>query len=1033
VNLDKLPKPLVETAIPTANQYSFSGWGSEFQAKSQLNLRFQFVQFAPNRNIMHEFYGSSAKTNSKYAPDMIIGRDLLLKLGMTIDFNTNEPPSIKWEEAAVPMVKRGTWTQHTVEETFKLQQKESTTLQKAEQNFENKSPSMLAASYEATNLDEIIPTHLSRQQQSQLSQTLKTFDTAFSGKLGRFPGKPIHLQLTDPNVTPYHGKPYQVPRSQYQLLRDEVNRLVKIGVLKKVNSSEWAAQGFGVPKANGQIRFVTDFRFLNKHLRRYPYPLPSIQEIMRTIDGLTWVSVLDLNMGFWHLELDKESQKLATVILPWGKYSYLRLAMGLSVSPDIYQETISNLFADLQNVIVFIDDICIITNGTFQEHLKLLAEVLQRLTDHNLQVNGKKSSLCAHEAEFLGFVLTREGVKPQTKKVQAVLSLAPPVNVKQVRSFIGMINYYKDHIPRRSQLLTPLTALTKKGARFKWNADCQTNFDTLKRLLARRVSLAYPDFSLPFEIYTDASKFQIGAVIQQHRKPIAFYSRKLTDTQSRYPVIELELLAIVETLQEYRTILLGHLVKIYTDHKNLTFANFKTDRVHRWRLIVEEYGPQIIYHPGVKNIVADFLSRHPVLPKTSELHFLNEIFTVDDNIPFPLAFEIISEHQAADLQLQTIATTNPAYQTRIIARKPIIHLHNKIVVPQSLQKQLLDWYHQLLAHPGETRTFKTIDQHFTWKTLRHDVQKLVSTCNNCQHYKRQRKHYGHLPVKNQPALHPWSEVHVDLIGPWQIPKRPNTSITISQTSPLKLIALTMIDPTTNYIELMAISDKESLTVARAFDRAWLCRFPRPMTCLHDRGTEFTGFEFQELLQSYGIKSKTSTSGNPQSNAILERTHQVLSNQMRSKILLSLDINSLSDIQHEILAPVQWAMNSTFHTTLEATPGQLAFQRDMILPTSFQAHWETMRRRRQELTDRDNHNENSRRIPHVYHNGDKVLIRQPPIQGKLAKPTRGPYRIIDCSKQFINGTVIVDLNHSQESYNIRRLIPFRTSNAIEDAN
>jgi hypothetical protein len=138
--------------------------------------------------------------------------------------------------------------------------------------------------------------------------------------------------------------------------------------------------------------------------------------------------------------------------------------------------------------------------------------------------------------------------------------------------------------------------------------------------------LAYPNFAIPFEIYTDASNKQIGSVIQQNGQPLAFYSRKLTDAQTRYTVIKLELLAIVETLQEYRTILLGHIIKIYMDHKNLTFANFNTDHVRHWQLIVEEYGPEIVYLPGVHNIVADFLSCHPISTNSiNEIHCIDEI------------------------------------------------------------------------------------------------------------------------------------------------------------------------------------------------------------------------------------------------------------------------------------------------------------------------------------------------------------------------------------------------------------------------
>jgi hypothetical protein len=264
-------------------------------------------------------------------------------------------------------------------------------------------------------------------------------------------------------------------------------------------------------------------------------------------------------------------------------------------------------------------------------------------------------------------------------------------------------------------------------------------------------------------------------------------------------------------------------------------------------------------------------------------------------------------------------------------------------------------------------------------------------------------------------------IHIDLIGPWIIPQRPSKSPKLSakpdMKQPLQVLALTMIDPSTNLLELIVVSDKESRTVACAFDRSWLCRYPRPLICLHDKGTEFTGTEFQELLQSYGIKAVIVTSANPQTNAILEHTHQVIANQLRSLRLMSIELNSLANIQHELLAPVQWAMNSTYHTTLQATSAQLAFHHDMIMPTSYMVHWQSIRQRRQAITDRDNLRENACRVPHTYSVGDLVLIHQD-TRGKLAKPTRGPYRLIDVARQHVNGTVVVDLNHSHETFNIR---------------
>jgi hypothetical protein len=173
-------------------------------------------------------------------------------------------------------------------------------------------------------------------------------------------------------------------------------------------------------------------------------------------------------------------------------------------------------------------------------------------------------------------------------------------------------------IPCHSHLLTLLTALTKKNIKFEWTMEHQRAFDSLKKSLAREVVLAYLDFSVPFEIYINALKYQIGSVITQKDKPLAFYSRKLTDPQTRYTITDLELLVIVETLCEYKCIFLGHLITIYTNHKNLTFLNFTTGCITCWQLIVEEYGP-----PTLSTFPANAISL-PMLPLAYQ-NFMNHI------------------------------------------------------------------------------------------------------------------------------------------------------------------------------------------------------------------------------------------------------------------------------------------------------------------------------------------------------------------------------------------------------------------------
>ncbi len=511
--------------------------GGALKTTSSAKVAFNLVQFSPHRTITHEVV--LAQGGSSKLPDMILGRDLIQALKLQLDYS-GDVPCLRWDEMAIPIQPRGSIS----DELFV----QDSLLEQAEERWESHSPSMIAASYNITPVDvaQFIPAHLNKEQRRMFLDVLNTHQDAFNGQLGTLPGSPVELYLKDEKVKPFHGRAFNIPVVHIPLMKNECQRLEKLGVIQRVNESEWAAPSFGIPKKNNQIRFVSDFRQLNKHLRRLPFPLPNVQQIFRTMDGFTYCSTMDLNMGFWAIRLSKRSQRYCTIVLPWGKYVYLRLPMGLSCSPDIYQEKISSIFIDIPEVVVYIDDILIISKGTFLDHLKLLDEVLGRLVRNNLKIHLDKSKFFAYEAEFLGFVLSREGIKPQTKKIEAIQAFKPPTNVKQVRSLLGFLNYYKNFIPRRSELLAPITNLTKKKVKFSWSSECENNLRIIKEHMSRSVVLSYPDFTLPFEIYTDASTVQVGSVIQQRGLPIAFYSRKLSDAQTRYTVTELELLSIVE-------------------------------------------------------------------------------------------------------------------------------------------------------------------------------------------------------------------------------------------------------------------------------------------------------------------------------------------------------------------------------------------------------------------------------------------------------------------------------------------------------
>ena len=934
---------------------------------------------------------------------------------------------------------------------------------------------ILESKYDKVNIDEVISkqTHLDSAKRQDLHRLLSKFSRLFSGKLDVYPHRKMSLDV-DPEALKSlrFRRPYPVPVVHHDLFKQELQRLVDEGVLERCGASPFAAPTFIIPKKDGRIRWVSDFRELNKIIRRKVYPLPKIHEILKKRAGYRFFTKLDISMQYYTFELDDAAKDLCVISTPFGLYRYNRAPMGIKQSPDFAQQTMEEVLSDIANSDVYIDDIgCFDTS--WETHLATLEAVLTRLQDNNFIINPLKCEWAVQETDWLGYWLTPSGIRPWKKKVDAILKLQRPRNITDVRSFIGAVTFYRELFPKRSHILAPLYELTSKaakhGKKLDWQDRHQRAFEAAKAVLTKDAFVQYPDHNKPFHVYTDASDYQLGSVIMQDGKPIAYFSRKLNAAQKNYTTMEKELLSIVYTLNEYRSMLYGcKELHVHTDHKNLTYANLNSQRVLRWRLFLEEFAPQFHYIKGDHNTLADALSRLPRkeeesfedfgiqsspslnsekmndfgMPSlslgtpndtaTSAFSMLEDPELVDCFLNFPevdqanaftLDFHRIAAEQQMDVDIQQKRQNDPQHYVdrAFTAGGPqvICYQENpgsliKIMIPISMLHEIVNFYHMSLVHPGMTRLYQTIAQHFMHPNLKAEAEDIVRRCDTCQRCKLVGRGHGKMPEREALTV-PWYEVGVDLFGPWTIRDQQGIEHTFT--------ALSIIDTVTNYPELVRIENKTAEHIGMLFENTWLSRYPRPMQCIYDQGSEFLGSGFRAVLDRHFIRHNPAATKNPQANAVVERLHQTIANCIRASTFAHPPRNQAESakIIDTALQTAAYAVRATMHTTMKLSPGAMVFSRDMILNIPIVADFELLKQRKQALIHENLLRENRKRISYDYQVGDQVMkLTYKP--NKLEPRATGPYPI---TRVHANGTVTIQLDgFVQERINIRRIKPYR---------
>ena len=462
---------------------------------------------------------------------------------------------------------------------------------------------------------------------------LEEYKDVFEG-LGELPGE--YKIITDERVKPKVHPPRRVPVAVRPQIKEKLDELVQRNVITPVTEpTEWVSSMLAVIKPN-KIRICLDPRDLNEAIKREHYQMPTIEEVATRLDKAKLFTVVDAKDGFWQKKLDRESSYKTTFNTPFGRYRWLHMPFGISSAPEIWQRTMHEFVEGLQGVEVIADDFVIAGFGdTTEEASKSLEQnersFFTRCREWNLKLNKQKVSRAQTNVPFMGHLLTPEGLKPDPRKIEAIVAMPEPEDATALKRFLGMVNYLSKFMPHLSEMTEPLRRLEDKEVKWQWMTQYSIAFNTVKKYLTESPVLKYYNVHEEVTIQCDASETGLGAVLMQKGQPVCYASRALTDTETRYAQIEKELPAIVWSCHKFDQYIYGRdIVHVESDHEPLQ-AVFKKPiqqslkRLQRMRMALQNYSLDIQYKKGRLMFIANALSRAYRLTTEDAQHDSSEV------------------------------------------------------------------------------------------------------------------------------------------------------------------------------------------------------------------------------------------------------------------------------------------------------------------------------------------------------------------------------------------------------------------------
>lgn len=861
------------------------------------------------------------------------------------------------------------------------------------------------------------------------------------------------MQIDLVDEKPIYTKQYPMEYSREKVVEDTVENLLAAGIIQS-SRSPYNSPTVLVKKKNGDWRMVVDYRAINAKTVKDKWPMPVIEDCLNRLVGGRLFIAVDLFRGYHQIPVSVDSRKFTAFSTPMGHYEYLKMPFGLSNGSAVFQRMIDAVIAPLRRTgyVAYLDDVTF--GGRDENEVMMKFEVLLKaLSENGLTVNLEKTQFLKKKVVFLGFEISEGEIKPGLEKICAIKDFPVPANVRNVRGFLGLANYFRRFVKEFSIIAEPLTRLTKKDVEFLWDTAQQSAFERLKVILVSRPVIVMYDPKREIELHTDACSHGLSGILLQRMDdglhPISYFSRKTSPTECKKYSYELEALAVVESLDRFRKYVLGRHVKIVTDCEAVKKTVAKKQMlpvVGKWLLKLLEYDYELDHRKGDKMKHADCLSRNPVEEPVSEEAEPAMASVMQINIGEDEWLKLLQREDEHLYELMKVLSAPPvdnrgrqihkeyALQDEGVMRRCKDGL--KWVVPTRARWRIARSYHDDLGHRGVDKVLEAVRRNFWFRRMKNYLKRYINSCVYCAYVKTKSGVKEGLlhPIEKVPV--PFDTIHLDHLGPFVRSTLQNEYIIV------------LVDGFTKYVVLKAVRNTKTKPVIEMLSDVF-ATFGKPNRIITDRGTAYTSREFEEFCLHLGIAHVKVAVGTPRANGQVERENRSVLHSVRCMVK---DDDKSWDKQ---LRMIQWGLNTLVNDSTKVSPHSLMFsynprdimQNQLLMMFSVESpagHSEELRRIVRARIEKEQqrqkvHFDKRRRPARQYREGDLVLVENDVHstgQSKKLEPRyKGPFIIqksVGNDRYLITDVPGVRLSQKRTStiFAAERMKPWAVSASVE---